>query len=120
MAGFMIASPRSGSGKTMLVCGLIEAAKRRGLSPWAFKCGPDYIDGLFHRQVLGVDGGNLDSFFEEKNAMRAKYDRICRDHFAITEGAMGYFDGLGGTTARASAWETASLLQIPVILAVDA
>ena len=33
---------------------------------------------------------------------------------------MGYFDGLGGTTARASAWETASLLQIPVILAVDA
>ena len=120
MAGFMIASPRSGSGKTMLVCGLIEAAKRRGLSPWAFKCGPDYIDGLFHRQVLGVDGGNLDSFFEEKNAMRAKYDRICGEHFAITEGAMGYFDGLGGTTARASAWETASLLQIPVILAVDA
>ena len=120
MAGFMIASPRSGSGKTMLVCGLIEAAKMRGLSPWSFKCGPDYIDGLFHRQVLGVDGGNLDSFFEEKNAMRAKYDRICREHFAITEGTMGYFDGLGGTTARASAWETASLLQIPVILAVDA
>ena len=66
MAGFVIASPKSGSGKTMVVCGLLEAARRRGLSPWAFKCGPDYIDGLFHRQVLGVDGGNLDSFFEGK------------------------------------------------------
>ncbi len=120
MAGFMISAPKSGSGKTMLVCGLLEAAGRRGLSPWAFKCGPDYIDGLFHRQILGVDGGNLDSFFEGEEALRTKYGRAGREHFVIAEGAMGYFDGLGGTGVKASAWEVAHILQMPVILAVDA
>ena len=120
MAGFVIASPKSGSGKTMVVCGLLEAARRRGLSPWAFKCGPDYIDGLFHRQVLGVDGGNLDSFFEGEEALRAKMQRVKQEHFVIAEGAMGYFDGLGGTTARASAWEIAHILGMPAVLVVDA
>ena len=120
MAGFVIASPKSGSGKTMVVRGLLEAARRRGLSPWAFKCGPDYIDGLFHRQVLGVDGGNLDSFFEGEEALRAKMQRVKQEHFVIAEGAMGYFDGLGGTTARASAWEIAHILGMPAVLVVDA
>lgn len=119
MAGCMIASPKSGSGKTIFVCGLLEAARRRGLSPQAFKCGPDYIDGLFHRQVLGMSGGNLDSFFEGEEELREKYARASRHHLVVAEGAMGYFDGLGGNTARASAWEMAKILDMPVILLVD-
>ena len=119
MAGCMIASPKSGSGKTIFVCGLLEAARRRGLSPQAFKCGPDYIDGLFHRQVLGMSGGNLDSFFEGEEELREKYARASRQHLVVAEGAMGYFDGLGGNTARASAWELAKILDMPVILLVD-
>ena len=56
MAGFMITAASSGSGKTMITCGLLELFKRKGLNPLACKCGPDYIDGLFHKQVLELEG----------------------------------------------------------------
>ncbi len=59
----LIGAPGSGSGKTLLTCGLLTAFKRRGLSCRAYKCGPDYIDPMFHRSVLGVASGNLDSYF---------------------------------------------------------
>ena len=72
MAGFMIAAPRSGSGKTMVTCGILELLKRKQKNPFSYKCGPDYIDGLFHRKVLGIEGGNLDSFFERPEDMRKK------------------------------------------------
>lgn len=64
MSGIMITAPKSGSGKTMITCGLLALLKRRGLKPSAFKCGPDYIDGLFHRNVLGVESGCLDLFLK--------------------------------------------------------
>ena len=55
MNGLMLAAPASSSGKTAVSCALLEALKRRGLRPCAFKCGPDYIDPMFHRAVLGVE-----------------------------------------------------------------
>ena len=49
MAGVMIAAPGSGSGKTMVTCGLLTLLKRKGYNPAAFKCGPDYIElSLIH------------------------------------------------------------------------
>lgn len=59
----MLAAPGSGCGKTTITCGLLQVLINRGDSPSAFKCGPDYIDPMFHKYVLGVTGGNLDSFF---------------------------------------------------------
>ena len=53
MARLLFAAPKSGSGKTMAACGLIEVLKRRGMKVSAVKCGPDYIDPMFHRRVLG-------------------------------------------------------------------
>ena len=50
---FMLAAPNSGSGKTLITCGLLQALKNRGLQPASFKCGPDYIDPLFHTKVSG-------------------------------------------------------------------
>ena len=102
MAGFMIAAPRSGSGKTMVTCGILELLKRKQKNPFSYKCGPDYIDGLFHRKVLGIEGGNLDSFFEQPQDMREKYAAVSETHFPVVEGVMGYFDGLGGDTTAAS------------------
>ena len=93
MAGFMIAAPRSGSGKTMVTCGILELLKRKQKNPFSYKCGPDYIDGLFHRKVLGIEGGNLDSFFEQPQDMREKYAAVSETHFPVVEGVMGYFEG---------------------------
>ena len=108
MAGFMIAAPRSGSGKTMVTCGILELLKRKQKNPFSYKCGPDYIDGLFHRKVLGIEGGNLDSFFEQPQDIREKYAAVSETHFPVVEGVMGYFDGLGGDTTAASSADEGS------------
>ena len=59
----MIAAPKSGSGKTTITCGLLQIFKENGEDISSCKCGPDYIDPMFHRQVLGVPSRNLDTFF---------------------------------------------------------
>ena len=120
MAGFMITAASSGSGKTMITCGLLELFKRKGLNPLACKCGPDYIDGLFHKQVLELEGMNLDSYFEAPEELRDKYSCLSKGHLPVVEGVMGYFDGLGGSTTRASSWEVAHILDLPAVLVVDA
>lgn len=120
MAGFMITAASSGSGKTMITCGILELFKRKGLNPLACKCGPDYIDGLFHKQVLELEGMNLDSYFEAPEELRDKYSCLSKDHLPVVEGVMGYFDGLGGSTTRASSWEVAHILDLPAVLVVDA
>lgn len=121
----MFAAPGSGSGKTLLTCGFLEVLKGRGFSPFAFKCGPDYIDPMFHRYVLGVPGGNLDSFFLGEQSLRRELLRICRgedekEQMAVLEGVMGYYDGLGGILVKASSYEVAVLTKTPVVLVVDA
>lgn len=64
----MIAAPKSGSGKTTITCGLLQIFKENGEDISSCKCGPDYIDPMFHRQVLGVPSRNLDTFLPEKRA----------------------------------------------------
>lgn len=117
----MITAPSSGSGKTVLVCGLLKAMQERGLAPAAFKCGPDYIDPLFHKEALGAEGGNLDGFFQDRKGMRESFVRRyqeCKAGIAVLEGVMGYFDGLGDG-ARASSFETAAWLDCPAVLVAD-
>lgn len=117
MVEWMVAAPASGGGKTVLACALLQALKGRGLSPCAFKCGPDYIDPMFHRAVLGVESHNLDLFLSDEAAVRRLYARGCAGHgAAVVEGAMGLYDGLGGVTDRASAWHMASTLGLPILL----
>ena len=118
MLEFLVAAPSSGSGKTAVTCALLAALAQRGLSPCAFKCGPDYIDPMFHRSVLGVESHNLDRFLcADETLFRALYDRCRAGHkAAVTEGVMGYYDGLGGVTDEASAWDVARTLRLPVLL----
>ena len=119
MVELMISAPASGSGKTVLACALLAALKDRGLDPCAFKCGPDYIDPMFHRSALGVDSHNLDLFLAGEDRVRGLYRRYGGGRGSIVaEGAMGFYDGLGGTTDRASAWHAAHTLDLPVLLAV--
>ena len=120
MIQFLLAAPRSGSGKTTMTCALLMALKRRGCAPCAFKSGPDYIDPMFHRAVLGVESRNLDLFFSEPETVRTLYARGAAGHgAAVCEGAMGFYDGLGGVSDRASAWHLADTLGLPVLLVVE-
>ena len=117
MIQVLLAAPSSGSGKTVVTCALLRALRRRGLNPCAFKCGPDYIDPMFHRAALGVDSCNLDLFLSSTGTIRALYAQRCRGHgAAVCEGVMGFYDGAGGTTAQASAWHLADTLNLPVLL----
>ena len=120
MIQFLLAAPRSGSGKTTMTCALLMALKRRGCAPCAFKSGPDYIDPMFHRAVLGVESCNLDLFFSAPETVRTLYAKGAAGHgAAVCEGAMGFYDGLGGVSDRASAWHLADTLDLPVLLVVE-
>ena len=120
MIQFLLAAPRSGSGKTTMTCALLMALKRRGCAPCAFKSGPDYIDPMFHRAVLGVESRSLDLFFSAPETVRTLYAKGTAGHgAAVCEGAMGFYDGLGGVSDRASAWHLADTLDLPVLLVVE-
>lgn len=121
MPRILFAAPKSGSGKTMIVCGMIEVLKRRKYTIASFKCGPDYIDPMFHRKVLAIDAGNLDTFFTDEDTTRYLLSEKAK-HADITllEGVMGYYDGLGGQSEQASTYEIAKVTDTPVILIVDA
>lgn len=120
MARILFAAPKSGSGKTMIACGMIKLCRRRNLKTASFKCGPDYIDPMFHRKVLGVPSGNLDTFFTEKETVRYLLARKAGEaDITILEGAMGYYDGLSGTSEKASTYEVARVTKTPVLLVVD-
>lgn len=116
----MIAAAGSGSGKTTVTCGLLQAFLNRGAKPASFKCGPDYIDPMFHSEVLGIQSRNLDLFFTGENI--TKY-LLCRNaeaaDLAILEGVMGYYDGLAGKSIDCSSYDLARKTKTPVVLVVD-
>lgn len=117
----MLAAPASGSGKTLLTCGILMALKNRGLHTASFKCGPDYIDPLFHREVIGIPARNLDTFFTAPEMTKYLFGRTAiQAEISVLEGVMGYYDGAGGNTTLASSYELACMTDTPVILIVNA
>ena len=119
MNKILITAMASGSGKTAVTCALLAALKKRGKTVCAFKCGPDYIDPMFHRAVLGVESHNLDLFLAQEGIVRNLFQKHSAGYdVAVCEGVMGYYDGLGGVTADASAWHVADTLDLPVLLVV--
>lgn len=122
----MIAAEKSGGGKTLFTCALLSLLKERVQAVRAIKCGPDYIDPMFHRTVLEIPSRNLDSFFADGDTLRyllgrevLEMKKIPESRIAVLEGVMGFYDGLGGVSERSSAWEVADLTDTPVILLVD-
>lgn len=114
----MVAGTASGSGKTTVTLALLSALRGRGLKISAFKCGPDYIDPLFHREVLGAECCNLDSFFCSGGTLNYLFQKNSAGaDLALAEGAMGYFDGY--SAEKGSSYEIARVLGMPVLLVVD-
>ena len=116
----LLAAGSSGSGKTLITCGLLEALVECGLKTASFKCGPDYIDPMFHSRVIGTKSRNLDTFFTGSEVTKYLLTRNARDcEIAVMEGVMGFYDGVAGTTTTASAYDLAKVTDTPVILIVN-
>ena len=121
MISFMVSALQSGSGKTMITVTLLELLRRRGLKNCSFKTGPDYIDTGFHRCVEGVETHNLDLFMSGEDTVKSIFAEACVGmDCAVIEGAMGFYDGLGGISEKASSYDVARVLRIPVIIVIDA
>jgi cobyrinic acid a,c-diamide synthase len=117
----VLAGTNSGCGKTTVSCAVLQALVNRGLRAGAFKCGPDYIDTMFHSRIIGAESSNLDLFFFSENTARYLLAKngANRD-ISIIEGVMGFYDGMGLTTFRASTYELSKVTQSPVVLVVNA
>jgi len=120
MPRIMIAAPRSGGGKTTITCGLLQTLVNRNINICSFKVGPDYIDPLFHREIIGTKGSNLDLYFLNDEKLKGLMAEVSEDcEISVIEGVMGYYDGLGGTSTQASAYDVSKATDTPVILVVD-
>lgn len=116
----VLAAPGSGAGKTTMACALLQVMMNRGLSPAAFKCGPDYIDPMFHSQVIGAKAHNMDLYFVPEDRARFLFQEgIQGCGVALIEGAMGFYDGVAGKSTQASAYHVAQVLKAPVVLVVQ-
>ncbi|WP_051532765.1 cobyrinate a,c-diamide synthase [Lachnobacterium bovis] len=120
MGKLMIAAIKSGSGKTMITCGLLKALKNREINVVSYKCGPDYIDPMFHRKIIGVPSRNVDTFFLEENQLKTLFQETSNVYDeSIIEGVMGLYDGVGGQQEQGSSYHVAKILNCPIILVID-
>lgn len=113
----LIAGTGSGCGKTTVTSAVLRALMRRGVPLRAYKCGPDYIDPMFHTAALGIPSRNLDLFFEDEAGVCAQLFRtLPAGAVGVIEGAMGFYDGVSGMTDTASAAHLARVAGIPAVL----
>lgn len=116
----LISAPASGSGKTMVTCALLKAYLKQKKCLASFKCGPDYIDPMFHKEVLGIDSYNLDVFLCGENYIQnCLASHGSKADLSLIEGVMGYYDGVAGISTQASAYDVARLTQTKTVLVVD-
>ncbi len=113
MTRFMIAGTNSGCGKTTVTCAILSALNKRGEKVSAFKCGPDYIDPMFHRRAIGIPSHNLDSFFCDDKTLRSVLCEYSHE-ISVIEGVMGFYDG-----GKNSAYSVSETTETPVIIVID-
>ncbi len=114
----MISAISSNSGKTTVTTALLKAFFMKELKVSAFKSGPDYIDPMFHSEVIKVQSRNLDKFMlGENNCKYLLSKNAMNSDISVIEGVMGYYDGIGlGTSC--SSYELSKLLNCPVVLVI--
>jgi cobyrinic acid a,c-diamide synthase len=111
----LIGGTSSGSGKTSLFLGLLEAMKGRGADVRPFKAGPDFLDPALHGAVLGKSSHNLDARLMGSKGVLACLERAgAGGELALVEGVMGYYDGEPNSSA-----DLARLIGAPAVLLLD-
>ncbi|MEL7428893.1 MAG: cobyrinate a,c-diamide synthase [Pseudomonadota bacterium] len=119
MNGFLVAAPHSGSGKTLITLGLLRALRSQGRMVGSAKAGPDYIDPAFHAAATGHDCINLDPWAMREDLLLSLAHGVANEHdLLVVEGMMGLFDG--AADGSGSAADLATLLGLPVVMAIDA
>lgn len=117
MKRFMIAGTGSGCGKTTVACAVMRAFVNRGMNVASFKCGPDYIDPMFHAKVIGTHAYNLDSVFCDEDTLRFLFDKNSENaDISVIEGVMGIYDGMN---EKGSSNEISLTVNSPVVLVID-
>lgn len=117
----LLAGTNSGCGKTTVTCAILQALVNRRLKVGALKCGPDYIDPMFHSRIIGAKSANLDLFFFSDNTTKYLLAKNGLDRdISIIEGVMGYYDGMGLTSTTASSYELSQVTHTPTVLVVNA
>lgn len=118
--GLIFAAPKSGSGKTLIVAGLLHHLRQGGMRVAAAKCGPDYIDPTFHALASGGPCVNLDPWAMRPATLAGLVgDLEAPAEIVICEGVMGLFDGAGPDGEAGSTAELARITGWPVVLVVD-
>ncbi len=118
MNRFLVSAAHKSSGKTTVSIGLCAALSSRGLSVQPYKKGPDYIDPMWLSQACGRACYNLDMYLMERDEVISTFVRNSSD-INLVEGNKGLYDGLALDGSNSNA-ELAKLLDLPVILVIDA
>ena len=117
MKRIIIGGTHSGCGKTTVTCGILQALCNRKMRVASFKCGPDYIDPMFHEKIIGTTAHNLDSFFCDDNTLKhLLYEKASVADISVIEGVMGFYDGGAG---RGSAASVSDITNTPAIVVID-
>lgn len=114
----IIGGTNSGCGKTTVTCAVLSAILQKNMELSSFKCGPDYIDPMFHGKILSVPSSNLDPFFFSENTLKS----VLAEHshgLAVIEGVMGLFDGMSLGSTKGSTYDVAKITNSPVILTIN-
>ncbi|MCH5196807.1 MAG: cobyrinate a,c-diamide synthase [Oscillospiraceae bacterium] len=115
MRRIMLCGTNSGCGKTTVTAAVLKALLNRGLRAASFKCGPDYIDPMFHSRIIGAQSYNLDRFFCDDDTLKFLLEKHSRKaDVSVIEGVMGFYDGGG-----ASSYELSQSLDTPAVIVVD-
>lgn len=115
----LFSAPSSGGGKTTVTCGFLQVLRQRNTPTVAFKSGPDYIDPMFHSEILGTKSRNLDLFLMGESAVLGSLQKhTSLGELTVMEGAMGFYDGIA-MSHEASAYHLAKITKTPTILVVD-
>jgi cobyrinic acid a,c-diamide synthase len=119
--GLLVSGTASGVGKTTVAMAIMAGLRRRGLAVQPFKCGPDFLDTGHHTRICDRTARNLDTWMLSVEANRSVLRNAAHGaDVVVAEGMMGLFDGKSGGTEIGSSAEIAKLLQLPVVLVIDA
>ncbi len=116
----LISATSSGSGKTLITCALLRLLSKMNYSIASFKCGPDYIDPMFHKKVLGIPSRNLDLFLQGEEGVKKAIIRDSKGkNIGIIEGVMGFYDGKSAASKEQSSYDICCKTDTPAILIVN-